>query len=340
MRFDLFYGNGAVVVPEAALGYLDKAEPLALKLFLQLCGDRALRESLSVEALAKSHAVTPSDIEKALAFWQNAGLLVARGEDAAKESGNKEEKKNKKVTVSVKTADNGEKVTVVTGAMPTYTGKEIEAIMTGDPALSDLINECQRIVGKIFSIGEVNKLLAMVDYLRLDHASVLLLFTYAAGIDKRSVAYVEKIAAGLVNEGITAYEAIEAYISGKERLHSLENTVRRLAGIQGRVFSSKEKKFLALWGESGFSEELLTLAYEITVDNTGGFSFPYMNKVLLNWKEAGYETAAAVLEAGERYREAKKDGGGASFDVDEFFEAALKRSRDLMEPPKDSDDKK
>ena len=67
MRFDLFYGNGAVVVPEAALGYLDKADPLALKLFLQLCGDRALRESLSVEALAKSHAVTPSDIEKALA---------------------------------------------------------------------------------------------------------------------------------------------------------------------------------------------------------------------------------------------------------------------------------
>ena len=222
-------------------------------------------------------------------------------------------------------------MTVVTGGMPNYTGKEIEAMMQRDESLALLLEECQQIAGKLFSVHETTRLLGMADYMRFDHDSILLLFAYAAKLGKCSVAYVEKMAASLLQEGVTTYSAVEAYLSAKEKQLTLEGHVRKLAGVAQRAFSAKEKKFLASWTELAFSESLLTLAYEVTVDNTGAFSFPYMNKVLLNWHEAGYTTAEEVNAALLSYRTQKEETKDKSFDVDEFFEAALKRGRMMID---------
>ena len=328
MTIAVEYGRGVVALPEAVLSYLDKASPLALRLFLLLASDRSLRENFSLADAAKSFAVTQQEMEQALSFWVNAGLLSLS---------QNEEKPAKKaaVSVSAKTSENGETVTVVTSGMPHYTGKEIEAMMKGDESLALLVEECQRMAGKMFNVHEITRLLGMADYLRLDHDSILLLFAYAVKIGKCSVAYVEKMATSLVNEGITSYGEVEAFLSAKEKQHSLEAVVRKLTGVSQRAFSAKEKKFLAKWSELSFSESLLSLAYDVTVDNTGVFSFPYMNKVLLNWHEAGYTTAEEVNDALLSYRSKKEQDTDKSFDVDEFFEAALKRGRMMMdESPK------
>ena len=322
------YGRGVVALPEAVLSYLDKASPLALRLFLLLASDRSLRENFSLADAAKDFAVTPQEMEQALNFWVNAGLISFSSDK------DKEEKRTAKksaVSVSAKTAENGERVTVVTSGMPNYTGKEIEAMMQGNESLALLVEECQQIAGKMFGVHEITRLLGMADYLRFDHDSILLLFAYAAKIGKCSVAYVEKMAISLVNEGITSYAEVESYLSAKEKQHTLEGIVRKLTGVSQRAFSAKEKKFLAKWSELAFSESLLTLAYEVTVDNTGAFSFPYMNKVLLNWHEAGYTTAEEVNAAITSYREKKEETRDSSFDVDEFFEAALRRGRMMID---------
>ncbi len=326
MTFEIEYGRGVIALPEALLHYLDKAEPMALRLFIRLASDVALRAEFDAAEVAREFAVTVEEIEKALAFFCNAGLIT--------KSGVKADKPTAKISVSEKTAPNGEKVTVVTGGMPNYTGKEIETIMAGDPTLALLVNECQDIAGKMFGAHEITRLLGMADYLRLDHDSILLLFAYASRIGKCSVAYVEKMAAGLVQEGINTYSAIEAYIAEKEKLHTVEGILRSLAGLGSRAFTAKEKKFLAKWVEIGVSKELIALAYEVTVNNTGGFAFPYMNKVILNWREAGYTTADEVNAAISAYREKKTASVDSSFDIDEFFEAALKRSYERSDETK------
>ena len=53
-------------------------------------------------------------------------------------------------------------------------------------------------------------------------------------------------------------------------------------------------KYAKSWLEMGISEELIGLAYEKTCVNTGGLSWPYMNKILSSWHAAGYKTAADV----------------------------------------------
>lgn len=327
MRLTIQFGQGAFALPTAMLDYTDKASHLALKLFLTLAEDAALRESFDTAAVAKRFAVTPREIADALAFWQNAGLLEGVGESDKTASADKR-KKRAAVSVSRRTAENGESVTVVTSdALPHYTGSEIEAIMAENSSLSSLIDECQRLAGKVFGAHEINRVIAMADILRLDNDAILLLFGYAASIGKCSVNYVVKIAQGLANDGLVSYAEVEAYIAAKEKVHSVETVIRRLGGLGARAFSAKESRFIAAWSEYEFPEELLVLAYEITVNNTGEFAFPYMNKVLVNWHEAGYGTRAEVEEALNGYRDKKEKAADTSFDVDEFFEAALKRAQ-------------
>lgn len=322
MKLSLNFGSAVVSLPAATIGYLDKADPLTLKLYLHLAAEAELRESFDAADFAKRFAVTVKEVEAALAFWQNAGLLSAESiETAAKKPA------KKTVSVSEKTSENGESVTVVTSdRMPNYTGREIEALFHENPSLQQLVDECQGMAGKMFGAHEINRVIGMADVLRLDHDSILLLFGYAASIGKCSVAYVVKIAQSLVNEGICTYSEVEAYIAAKEQIYSIEKLIRRLGGIGGRAFSAKENRFIAAWSEYGFEEEILTLAYEITVNNTGEFAFPYMNKILVNWHEAGYKTKAEIEDALGSYQK-KKEDPKASFDVDEFFEAAIKRTQ-------------
>ncbi len=324
MKLTIQFGQGVFALPEAMLGYTDKASPLALKLFLELAADRELLAEFDIAAFAKRFAVTSKEVGEALAFWQNAGLL----EGSPADNTDRKKKKKSSVGVSVKTAENGESVTVVTSdRLPNYTGSEIEAIMAENSGLSQLIDECQRMAGKVFGSHEINRVIAMSDILRLDHDAILLLFGYAASIGKCSVNYVVKIAQSLANDGLVRYAEVEAYIAAKEKVHTVENLIRRLGGIGARALSAKEARFVAAWSEYDFAEEILTLAYEITVNNTGEFAFPYMNKILVNWNEAGYKTKSEVEEALNGYRDKKGAGEDTSFDVDEFFEAALKRAK-------------
>ncbi len=334
MKLTVHYGNGAVALPAAFFDYLDKADSLTLKLFLTLAQEAELRESLDTKALAKRFAVKEEAIESAISFWENAELL-SRSEQERDQSG----PKAKSVTVSAKTGENGNTVTVVSSdPMPNYTGAELEALFEENPGWHSLIDECQKIAGKLFGRQDQCRVIAMTDVLRFDEESVLLLFHYAKSRDKCSCAYVLSIAKALLNEGITAFAEVEAYIASKEKAHGVENLIRRLAGIGARAFTAVEKRFITAWSDADYPEELLTLAYEVTVNALGKFTFQYMNKVLANWHEAGYKTRQDAEAAMAAFRKGKSDDGKESFDVEDFLNAAINRTKNTT--LKNSDGKK
>lgn len=334
MKLLFHYGDGVLTLPAKMASFIDTASPLALRLLLHLAAEPGLREAAPA-LLAERLAAPPDDVQEALTYWQKTGLLDYEPGGQTDESGEKPKEQRPSSPqsprvlsdVSVKTADNGMRVTVVSGeGMPNYTGKEIEALMQGDPALALLIDECQKIAGKLFNVREINQVLGLADYLRLDSDYILLLFHYCCNRGKNSVPYIAKTAYALVNnEEITTYAQLEVYVASLEKVHTLEQTVRRLAGLGSRTLTAREKKFLSSWASFSPSEELISLAYETTVNNTGKFVFAYMDKVLTAWHEAGCRTAQDVTAAAElRSRQASEQN--KSFDLDEFFKAAVKKS--------------
>ena len=111
---------------------------------------------------------------------------------------------------------------------------------------------------------------------------------------------------------------------------SVRGKVEAMFGMTGRALTAREKKFLTAWTETmGFDADVIRLAYEITVDNTGEPALPYANTILESWHKLGLKTADEVSAEIEKGRAAKKNAKAAnakSFDTDEFFEAALKRT--------------
>ena len=70
----------------------------------------------------------------------------------------------------------------------------------------------------------------------------------------------------------------------------------------------------------GFDNESIALAYERTCLNTGGLNWPYLNKIMIRWHEAGLHTVEQI-----RAGDTKKGRGNAPRQLDADELAAIER---------------
>ena len=92
--------------------------------------------------------------------------------------------------------------------------------------------------------------------------------------------------------------------------------------IRGRNLTAPESRYIKQWLEMGFDEETIGLAYERSCLNTGGLAWPYINKILLRWHEAGLHTADQIRSGDRKPGNAAKQG---QRQLDEDERAAIAR---------------
>jgi DNA replication protein DnaD len=66
----------------------------------------------------------------------------------------------------------------------------------------------------------------------------------------------------------------------------------------------------------GFDIDVILLAFDRTVTNTGGLKWSYMNKILSNWKEKGLSSVAEIEGKDSRRPAALRPGQQQPVDVD------------------------
>ena len=126
--------------------------------------------------------------------------------------------------------------------------------------------------------------------------------------------------------GIDNAEALKVKLEELETIAANESRVRGLFGLKARALTTKEKKFIESWfGKFGYDIEIVSRAYEITVNATGEASLPYANAILERWNAEGLKTVEEIDSSIEKKKSESKNELG-SFNTDDFFEAALKRS--------------
>ena len=161
-----------------------------------------------------------------------------------------------------------------------------------------------------------------------------MLLAHCARIGKKTLRAIEKYAIRLVDQGINTPAALEEEFRIVETVRSFEGQIRAMFGMQARSLTSKEEKFLRDWISYGYDVEIIRLAYEITVNAINQPSLPYTNSILKVWHEEGLDTLEKI-QTKLAEDKAQKDGNsdrdgrsilGNSFDTDDLFEAALKRS--------------
>ena len=305
------YGSRVIVLPAAALAVAGQASALDLRVLLAAAGtpDLLADAAACAESLAGALGVSAAEIGSSLAFWRGAGVLLEAETAATAAAPVKAQQRPVK-------ADRG---------LLSYTTTELVQEVQDNAELSALINACQQTFGKIFTTAEVAIVAGLSGQLSLDGEYILLLLSHCVRMGKKSLRYAEKTALSLYDEGVTSAVALEERLRRIEMMADATGKIRAMFGLASRAFTTKEKKMVEAWVcTMQYSDEVIRLAYEATVDAIGKPSISYANSILERWYAEGYRTTEDVTGAMEAYRRQKM--GGSSFDIDEFFRAALKNT--------------
>ena len=324
MKYKINYGNKVAVIPEGAISALARAGEVDLKILIALC---AAGGSVDAKKISKQAGCSDEAVKESLSFWRGVGVVEVGDTNAEDVSTEIATVKEKQVVVDSRDEKNESVAKKLRGTdeLPKYTSDELANILETRQETAALIDECQRIMGKVFNIKEINVLMGLVDYLELDCEYIMMLLTYCVSLGKKTMHYAEKLAFALYDEGITTGEMLAEEFRRREMAAEGEGKIRRLFGVGDRAFTTKEKKFISTWiNDMGYSIEIIEKAYEVTADATGKGSFAYANSVLERWFAAKLTTLDEI-EASYKSGESGNIKEG-SFDTDSFFEAAVRRS--------------
>jgi DnaD/phage-associated family protein len=263
--------------------------------------------------------ISESEFFASLKYFKGAGLV-----SVPKKSRKKSEPAVTDEKPKIESAHKDGKI--IKQTLPTYTSEELAALMKKRKITAAFIGEASRVYGKMFNQHEVEMIVRMIDYVGFDEESVLLLLSYYQK-QKKSLRYIEKVAIEFYDEGISNAAELEAKLIAIDRYNSVEGKIRTIFGMNDRTLTTKEKKYVKAWVENmGFDIDMIRLAYDKTVDATQKPSVAYANAILERWFADGINTPEKVAESYEKRDEDKGIKVEKSFDTNDFFEAALKRS--------------
>ncbi len=303
---------------------LRNADENDLRVLSAVCLLSAEGETLSVTDLVRGLEMEPSEVEASLKFWRGAGVLqvgVAKKPKTAKEP----EVPTPQPPAHRKGAVERSSV------MHEYTSAELAELMEQRRVSADLVDEAQQIMGKIFRVYDTGILVGLVDQQGFAEEAVLAILAYAVRHGKKTMRYVERMALAFYDEGITDTADVLDKISRMEQSAETVGKIKQMFGVGSRELTATEKKLFTLWTETyGFDIEVIRLAYEMTVDAIQKPVPKYASSILESWYGEGLRKEAdirAYLEEKKADRRQESDGGKTpkSYDIEEFFEAALQR---------------
>lgn len=354
MAIEIQYGNGVVVLPARAAEVAQNAERSDLGVLLALLSDASLcagyGQKGGVEAIAAASGYTVDEVSAAVAFWRGAGVLTLTEGKTPAATQKRQSAAPAKPEGAPADRDNASKAAAPDGAallkksddLPKYTMAELGNLLEQRSEIAELLTECQNLFGKLFTAHELNIMLGLTDYLGLSCEYVLLLATHFCTWSKEnetrpSVRGLEKLAIAMYDRDIVEIKALQAELVRQEQVRSLEGKLRKLFGIGARALTTKEKKAFSDWVHAyQYDMEMITLAFEAGADATTDVTVPYVNSILKRWNTEGIRTPADVQaskQANESAREKAKTGtqgkaaqNAGSFDTDDFYEAAMRKS--------------
>ncbi|MBR5527912.1 MAG: DnaD domain protein [Clostridia bacterium] len=244
--------------------------------------------------MARELSLSEGEVYEALAFWRGAGIITYTREE--------------KANVSVVTE------TPVSQRTTEYSASELANAIEGNDKIRELMTFASQKIGKILTPTEQSCIYSLVDSLGLECDLVMGIIEYCVSMDKKGIRYIERTAARMRDEdGIDTFEKFEEYIAKKTVRDSFENMVRRIIGAQNRGFTKKEREIIAQLSEKEVGEDLISAAYERTINSISKPSLSYMFKIIENWLSKGI-TSAQDLEGEKPFDDGESSMAGFRFE--------------------------
>ena len=257
--------------------YMTGAHGEYVKVYLYGLAAAAEGREADNEAIARDLRLLVTDVENAWKYWSDRGLLKITGEGI---------EYGREIPAEERSVDKP----------PHVSSRDIAAALKLDPGMKDTISMVEQLMDKPLTQREITCIFNFMDWYGMDRNLVLMLFEYCISMDKRSFAYIEKVAQSWNRDGINDIKSAEAVIKRANAEKKFQGQCRKLFGID-RAFTPSELKYINSWkSEMSFSINMIEQAYDITIKNTGKLAFAYMNKILASWYQKGIKTPDKIQE--------------------------------------------
>lgn len=323
-------------LPENLSQMLNNADEQDMRILIALMmtadAEGAVREDISLEELL---GLQKSEVDASLKFWRGAGMITSarqtrtRKESADKDSGSDSGKDGAASADGVKSAHRGGAIEKSVGVSP-YATEELASLFERRRVTAQFIDEAQRVLGKTFNSYDTGIVAGLVDQLGFEEEAVLAILAYATRRGKKTVRYGEKLALVFYDDGLTTSAEVVKRIELIERSADVIYKTRQLFGMADREPSKTEKALFEKWTQKfEYDIDVIRLAYDITVDTINKPVPKYAGSILERWYGEGLRTPEEIA-AYEQKQKADKQGakgeGEKSYELDDFFAAALQRS--------------
>ncbi|MCD8126927.1 MAG: DnaD domain protein [Clostridiales bacterium] len=198
---------------------------------------------------------------------------------------------------------------------PEYSTADItEVLEQPDTAFAQLLHLVEGALGKKLGLRDLKLLYELLDYLTLPPDVILTLVQWQIecyekqyGPGRRpSMTVIRSKAYYWKQRGIDNLDAVEAFLKQDQLMQTQIGQLMAACHVAGREPTDGERQHLTRWVEWGFPPETVAYAYDITVTNTGRFSWSYCNKILQSWHEKGLHTLSQAKS--ERQLNSRKGG--------------------------------
>lgn len=286
------FGNTFPMPCDIADKHLKIATLSQLKVLI--CFMRNISDGINPENISRDTALPISEVEDALVFWSQCGIL--NGEPEAT-----------KVPEPI----------VVTTDLPS----RADVIKRGleDERLAFLLREAQLKFGRNLKQNESSLLVSLYDDNGMDVSVILLLLGYAASEGKCNLSFIRKTAISWIKSGVETVSDAERIIKDAAKQNLAWSVVRTAFGIEKRKPSEKELTLSDLWvNEWNYSTEMLRAAYDVCIDANAKISMAYISKVLERWHASGFKTVADITTNNDKKPQKYKKGDYAGYDLSKF----------------------
>ncbi len=339
------YSSVFAIPTQIADEHLRMAGKAQLKVLLWLYRNPSVTPDIAV--IERDTGVPADEIDDAMYYWIQAGLVVKAGEAAVavqpvqqsatsvlraqiQDEIPKPETEQKQEKVQEKPAK--VKPVIIKPSI-----KDIAMRLDESAELRSMFSEVQEVFGRTLGYDAQSSLIIMYDHYSLPASVIVMLCSHAKTIGKQgSLGYIMKTAATWSECGITDFESASEKIERMENVQSVWGEFRNLTGVENPKPTQKQSEYLEIWiNDFCFSMDMIYSAYERTVEKKGKISWNYIHGILRSWHDAGYKTVQDAENAEREFAigtqakkqsvktSAKTDSAPPSYDIS----LALKRSK-------------
>ena len=296
------YKNIFAVPAEVVDDNIRLASVLQLKVMLYML--RHSDSEPSPEQIASALGYDKTDVEDAMIFWSERGLLTKENEEA-RPLLHIESVSEVKLEPTPTPSGEVRKVSDIPISRPSH--EQIATRLQECKEFSDLFAEAQKVLGKTIGYDGQSVLIMMHDSYGLPFEVILMAVEYSVSQKKSGFSSIAKIGKLWHENGIDTLEGAMEYIEEHNIVNETWNKLRSLTDITNRVPTEKQRKLLTCWiKEYGYGADMIYYAYEETINATGKMSLPYMDKIIKNWHEKGVKTPLDIQREKAKWQEERE----------------------------------